>query len=50
MIALASAAMGALGAAVHLLSKRVRRTLMGALTAVIVFSLLTDLFGQLFAG
>ncbi|MGH8943885.1 MAG: hypothetical protein ACRDWF_13785, partial [Acidimicrobiia bacterium] len=50
VIALASAFMGALGASVHLLSRRVRRTLIGALTAVIVFSLLTDLFGQLFAG
>ena len=30
--------------------RRIRRALMGALTAVIVFSLLTDLFGQLFAG
>jgi branched-chain amino acid transport system permease protein len=50
VIAVASAAMGALGAAVHLLSRRVRRALMGALTAVIVFSLLTDLFGQLFSG
>ena len=50
VIAVASAAMGALGAGVHLLSRRLRRTLMGALTAVIVFSVLTDLFGQLFAG
>ena len=50
VIAVASAAMGALGAGIHLLSRRVRRTLMGALTAVIVFSVLTDLFGQLFAG
>ena len=50
VITLASSAMGALGAAVHLLSRRIRRTLMGALTAVIMFSLLTDLFGQLFAG
>jgi branched-chain amino acid transport system permease protein len=50
VIALASAFMGALGAGVHLLSRRVRRTLIGALTAVIVFSLMTDLFGQLFAG
>jgi branched-chain amino acid transport system permease protein len=50
VIALMSAAMGALGGAIHLLSRRVRRALMGALTAVLVFSLLTDLFGQLFAG
>jgi branched-chain amino acid transport system permease protein len=50
VIALLSAAMGAVGGAIHLLSRRVRRALMGALTAVLVFSLLTDLFGQLFAG
>ncbi len=45
-----SAAAGALGATVHLLPKRLRRALMPALIWVLVFSLFTDLVGQLFAG
>ncbi len=45
-----SAAAGALGATVHLLPKRLRRALMPALIWVVVFSLFTDLVGQLFAG
>jgi branched-chain amino acid transport system permease protein len=49
-IALISAAAGALGAAVHLLPARLRRSLMPALIWVTFFSLLTDLFGQLFTG
>jgi branched-chain amino acid transport system permease protein len=50
LIAVVSAVVGALGAGVHLLPRRVRRSLLPALIWVIVFSLLTDLFGQLFAG
>jgi branched-chain amino acid transport system permease protein len=49
-IALISAAAGTLGAAVHLLPARLRRSLMPALIWVTFFSLLTDLFGQLFTG
>jgi branched-chain amino acid transport system permease protein len=50
LIALISGAAGALGAGVHLLPIRLRHALMPALIWVIVFSLMTDLFGQLFAG
>lgn len=41
---------GAIGASVHRLPDRLRRTLIAAFVWVVVFSLLTDLFGQLFAG
>ncbi|HEX6146030.1 MAG TPA: branched-chain amino acid ABC transporter permease [Acidimicrobiia bacterium] len=50
VIALISAAAGALGAGVHLIPTRFRRSLMPALIWVAFFSLLTDLFGQLFVG
>src|SRR5688572_22820017 len=45
-----SAAAGALGAAVHLLPRRLRRSLLAALAWVLTFGLLTDLFSQLFTG
>ncbi|MGH8913643.1 MAG: branched-chain amino acid ABC transporter permease [Acidimicrobiia bacterium] len=50
LIAVISAVAGALGAGVHLLPLRVRHSLLPALIWVIVLSLLTDLFGQLFTG
>lgn len=49
-IILVAAVAGALGAGVHLLPPRLRRALMPALIWLLVFSLLTDLFGQLFTG
>ena len=45
-----SATVGVLGAAVHLIPKRLRRSLMAALIWVLAFGLMTDLFGQLFTG
>jgi branched-chain amino acid transport system permease protein len=48
LIVAISTAAGVLGGAVHLLPPRLRRALMSALVWVIVFSLMTDLFGQLF--
>jgi len=45
-----SAAAGALGAGVHLLPQRMKRTLLSALAWVITFGLMTDLFSQLFLG
>jgi len=50
LVALVATLSGALGGGVHLLPHRLRRSLMPALIWVIVFSLLTDLFGQLFTG
>jgi branched-chain amino acid transport system permease protein len=50
LTAVVAAAVGALGGAVHLLPVRLRHSLMPALIWVIFFSLLTDLFGQLFTG
>ena len=48
VIALVAGAAGALGGGVHLLSPRLRRALMSALAWVLVFSLFTDIFSQLF--
>lgn len=45
-----SCGVGALGGSVHRLPHRLRRTLIAAFVWVVVFSLLTDLFGQLFTG
>jgi branched-chain amino acid transport system permease protein len=50
LIVLISATVGALGGSVHLLPVRLRRFLMLAVTWVIVFGLMTDIFGSLFAG
>jgi len=50
VIAAISAVAGALGSAIHLLPNRLRRALLPALLWVLVFSLFTDIFGQLFAG
>jgi branched-chain amino acid transport system permease protein len=50
VIAAISAVAGALGAGIHALPTRTRKTLLPALTWVVIFSLMTDLFGQLFAG
>lgn len=48
VIALVAGAAGALGGAVHLLSPRLRRSVLSALAWVLVFSLFTDIFGQAF--
>ncbi len=48
VIALVAGVVGALGGAIHLLSPRPRRATMSALAWVLVFSLFTDIFGQLF--
>lgn len=45
-----SSAIGALGGSVHRVPERLRRTLIAGFVWVVVLSLLTDLFGQLFAG
>lgn len=50
VIAAISAAAGGLGAGIHATPTRFRKTLLPALTWVVIFSLMTDLFGQLFAG
>jgi len=50
IIAAISSVAGALGAGMHRLPVRIRRTLLPALIWVVVFSLMTDLFGQLFTG
>jgi branched-chain amino acid transport system permease protein len=50
LIAIISCVAGALGAGIHRLPVRIKRTLLPALIWVVVFSLMTDLFGQLFAG
>ncbi|HSJ85257.1 MAG TPA: branched-chain amino acid ABC transporter permease [Acidimicrobiia bacterium] len=49
-VVLVSAFAAALGASLHLLPERLRRSLLPALIWVVVFSLFTDLFGQLFTG
>lgn len=45
-----SAVAGAIGAGVHLLPVRLKRSLLPALVWVMMFALFTDLVGQLFAG
>lgn len=50
VITVISATIGALGAGVHLLPVRVRRSLMPGLIWIVIFGLMTDLVGQLFAG
>ena len=50
VIALVAGVAGALGGGLHVLSARLRRALMSAIAWVLIFSLFTDIFGQLFAG
>jgi branched-chain amino acid transport system permease protein len=49
-VVLVSSLAAALGASLHLLPERPRHSLIPALIWVVVFSLFTDLFGQLFTG
>ncbi|MEX0667386.1 MAG: branched-chain amino acid ABC transporter permease [Acidimicrobiia bacterium] len=50
LIIVISAAVGAVGAGIHLLPVRLRRSLMPALIWVVIFGLMTDLFSELFSG
>lgn len=50
VIALVAGAAGALGGSIYLVPQRLRRALLSALGWVLIFSLFTDIFGQLFTG